>query len=102
MSRFNWFSLLRDGKVVGRAGALGQNGWRDDEFLMDYFQIDLGAMDEGAVLDEFEIVFDAHEGGIIVNPSSRGKGKAVFSTIPPEIPASGLILFRDVRMVRVV
>ena len=101
MSRYNWYSLKQNGKVIGSAGALGQADWRDDIYIMEYFQINLEKLPDGEIiLDEFEIIRDGHELGP-VEPEHRGYGKANFTDIPPPRITKNTLLFEYVKLKRI-
>lgn len=98
MSRYNWYDLMKDGKIVGGGGALGQSDWCDDEILMDYVTFFLKKIDEECKLDEFDIIRSGHEAGP-VEPIHCGFGVARYSKLPPKIKGNYL-MFEDVTFKR--
>jgi len=95
MTRYNWYDLKKDGKIIGRGGSLGMGDFIDGELFMNYLVIFLDKTDDETILDEFELIWTHHESGFNDGTGSKGTGMAHFSTIPPTINKN-TILFKDV------
>ena len=98
MSRYNWYKLLKDDKIVGFGGVMGQGDWRNSIIRMNYVHFYIDKMADGQMLDEFEIVWSHHEWGstLGIGMAHRGVGVARFSNIPPTVIDKYTMLFKNV------
>lgn len=99
MSRYNWYDLAKDGKVIGYGGSLGMSDFLNDELIMNYVFIFLHKIDTETTLDEFELIWTHHESGFNDGAGSRGTGIAHFSSIPPMI-SKEVLIFENVIFTR--
>ena len=91
MSRFGWFNLIKDDKIVGNGCSINKD-FLNNELFMDYVTIYLDVVDKETILNKFELVWKDYESGSV---ESRGIGTAHFSILPPTI-RKNTILFKDV------